>query len=871
MNSTFSKIALTGLFICTVFLFQTSAQEPWMQPFEGSANLNFYDIQNSFYSNYHKQYGKYLKSLKRTGKEEEVGEQYGIIQFKRWENFWQPRVNSDGSFPPGNALYNEWKKYQVQTTKISDRSSTPIANWTNLGPVTIPSYTGSGRINVVRFDPNNSAKIFVGTPDGGLWVSADSGNTWATTTDSLPSIGVTDVAIDPTNSNTIYIATGDGDASDSYSVGIMKSINNGITWDTTGLSFTTNNQETISRLLIDPINPNILLAATSKGIERTINGGLTWTKQFVVSNKDMAFMPFHPSTIYAAGTYFYKSVDNGVTWKIAGSGLPSTGVSRIALAVSKADSNFILALVAENTDYGLLGLYESTDAGDTFKLLYNSLNLLGWESNGSDVGGQGWYDLSVAVSQFTTDTIYTGGVDVWRSTNGGKKFSIYGFWAGPYGGPYVHADDHFLTLSPDEKSIYVGCDGGIYQRAFSASKWTDISSGMSIMEIYSLSSSATNSNLITTGAQDNGTCEMNGANNWGLILGGDGMKTIIDYTNPDIIYGEGSYGAINVSVDGGNNFTNIDPNNSASSNWVTPYVMDPNNHNIIYAGLDDIYETSDEGNDWTNITNGLTDGNTYVALAVAPSNSNVIYASTSNAIYRSDNTGTTWSNITNGLPGSLSITSIAVKGSDPYTLWITFSGFNSGMRVYKSIDSGKIWTDVSAGLPAIPVNCINYQNNSNDDLYVGTDLGVYYLNNSLPGWVSYNTGLPNVVIDQLSIQYATSVLRAATYGRGVWQTDLATPTGIPQLIANDNAPGITIYPNPASDYVNIEFLKEYSEPLVISLYNVLGQLEMQKTMESASSDELLQLDISQQARGIHFIKVVSGTEVIAVQKIVVIN
>jgi hypothetical protein len=138
-------------------------------------------------------------------------------------------------------------------------------------------------------------------------------------------------------------------------------------------------------------------------------------------------------------------------------------------------------------------------------------------------------------------------------------------------------------------------------------------------------------------------------------------------------------------------------------------------------------------------------------------------------------------------------------------------------------------------------------------------------------WVPYNNGLPNVIIDQLIIQYSSNELRAATYGRGVWETNLVTPTGIQQVSDNSAGPGITIYPNPAADYVNLEFAKNYSGPITISLCNVLGQLETQSNLTSATTGQSIQLDLTGLSKGIHFVKIISGSQVIAVQKLVVIN
>ncbi|HCV42028.1 MAG TPA: glycosyl hydrolase, partial [Bacteroidetes bacterium] len=375
--------------------------QPWIDGLPSNGGANFYDIQRSF-----NQYWE-GKDHKEKGK--------GWKPFKRWEWFWEPRVYPRGEFPNPMQLYNEYEKVATVRGKTSTVNG---GNWTELGPSSSSGgYHGVGRINCVRPDPTNPTILWAGSPAGGLWKSTNSGTTWSTLTDELPTLGVTDIAIDPTNTSIMYIGTGDGDAGDTYGVGVLKSTNGGITWNTTGLNWTTSQGRTISRLVMHPSNPSILLAAGS-GIYMTTNGGTTWTQTQSSTHKDLEFKPGNPSIVYASTSTggIRRSTDGGNTWTTLSSGLPTSGVGRVALGVSPANAEYVYALFANNSNSGFYGLYRSTDSGVSWSLMSSTPNLLGWNSDGSDAGGQGWYDLAIAVSQTDANTIYTGGVNNWKST-----------------------------------------------------------------------------------------------------------------------------------------------------------------------------------------------------------------------------------------------------------------------------------------------------------------------------------------------------------------------------------------------------------------------------------------------------------------------
>lgn len=757
------------------FPFFFSFSQPWVQQMQDPA-VNFYAVQQSFNQFWQ---GK------------TIGKGKGWKQFKRWEWFMEPRV-----YPTGDrtVLLNAAANYKAYHDSIKLQKAPLPGNWTFLGPGTVPtSGGGAGRVNCIRFDPANSNNIWIGTPAGGLWKSTNGGTSWTTNTDQLTVLGVTDIAIDPANTNIMYIATGDGDASDTYSIGVLKSTDGGLTWNATGLTWTVNQVRTISKLLINPNNTNIILAATSNGVYRSTDAGTTWTQTLTGNRKDMEFKPGDPNTVYACGTTFYKSTNGGVNFTQVTSGIP-TGVDRLAIAVTAADPAYVYVLAGRSSDSGFRGLYRSTDSGSNFTARSTTPNILGWDCGGTDSGGQSWYDLSLAASPTNRDVVIAGGVNIWRSTNGGTSWSMNAHWYGGCSVPYVHADQHDLVFLPGSGTTYfAGCDGGVFKTTNSGTGWTDLSSNLQIGQMYRLGLSATNVNLALSGWQDNGTNRFNPA--WTQVLGGDGMECIVDYSNANIMYGELYYGDIYKSTNGGGSFpTNIANTGgtgvNANGNWVTPYIMHPTNNQTLLVGKGGLYRTTNAGTSWTTLGTLSGGSGNVVAIAYAPSNPNYIYAAKSNAMFVSTNGGTSFTNISSGLPtSSASITYITVSASNPSKAWVTFSGFSSGNKVFQTSNAGSSWTNYSTGLPNLPVNCIVQQNGTSAGVYVGMDVGVYYRDSLAPSWQLFNSGLPNVVINELEIHYGSGKIRAATYGRGMWESSLFTSGNFPPVADFSGSPG----------------------------------------------------------------------------------
>lgn len=776
MKKTIGLIALS-LFICNAF----QAQE-YVRLME-EQNANFYDIQESFYKHW-------------DGKTYEKGK--GWKQFKRWEYFMEPRVYPTGKITNPGLVFEEHQKFQ-KLYSPKKKTNNKAANWTPLGPTNWNSIgwnPGIGRINAVTVDPNNSNVIYVGAPAGGCWKTTNGGNTWNPLTDDMATLGVSGIAVDYNNSNIIYIATGDGDGNDTYSIGVMKSTDGGATWNSTGLNWSTTQSRVMRKIIIDPNNSNILFVGTSNGLYKTIDAGLNWSSVLGGSIRDVEFNPANTNTVFACtSTSFYKSLNGGNSFSNITNGVPGSNVGRLSIAVTASDTNYVYLLASNAGDASFLGLYRSTDAGNSFSLRTNSPNVFGYNTNGGDSGGQSWYDMALAVSPTNKNEVYTGGINVWKSTNGGSSLTALSRWNWPTGSyEYVHADIH--TLDFYGNTLFCGSDGGIFKSTNAGNTFTDLTAGIQNSQFYRLSNSVTNSGTLMGGTQDNGSFMLKNGT-WTHVTGGDGMECIVDYSNANTMYSSSQFGNLYKSTNGGASFNGITGSIGDQGAWVTPYTLDPVNPNTIYLGYHDIYKSTNGGNTWNTISS-FSAGGDLKSLVVAPSNNNTIYCASDNIIYRTTNGGSNWTNITSGLPGN-AITYITVHNTNSNILWVSLSGFTNGNKVFKSTNGGNTWTNVSGNLPNLPINCVVYENGTNNGIYVGTDMGVYYKNDDMSLWQTYMDGLPNVMVYELEIHYGTGKLRAATYGRGIWESDLFV-TAPP--IAQFFTPDTVLCPNGCAKFTN---------------------------------------------------------------------
>ncbi len=785
-------------FIFFTVFFNLAFSQPWLK--DSGKALNFFEIQNQF--------KEHWKDKNNPG-----GAGYNV--FKRWEWYWESRVGKSGEFPPANHLNAEWNKFFKTNSKRSIN-----LDWVSKGPFTTPSgYYGLGRINCMAFHPTNGTTFWVGTPGGGIWKTTDFGTTWVTNSDQNPVLGVSSIVVHPTMPDTMYIATGDGDRGslsgltggprgDTKSVGILKSVDGGTTWNVTGLNWTISQALLIRTLIMHPKKPWILLCATSDGVYRTANAGVTWSKVASGFFMDIAFKPNNENVVYATtfdlngNVKMYRSLNNGLTFNES---INFTDGVRIKIGTTKANPNKIHLLVANKVGAGLKGIFESLDSGDNFTLKFDQLNLLSNKYDGSGDKGQGWYDLSYIISPSDENTVFLGGVNTWKSIDGGSSWELNNFWTSysgfnPNGVNVVHADKHYFATHPLDPSIIFECnDGGIYYSGDEGSSWTDLTSNMAITQFYRIAISESDTNLIIGGTQDNGARLYNNGN-WQEATGGDGMECAIDYDNPSTMYSSYAYGVLyrndNAFQSFGSETISDNIHEGGKGAWVTPFIIDPNNSGTLYAGYKQLYKSTDYGYNWEAILDSVTNPNLLRNIAVAKGNSNIIYCGDYYSIFKTNNGGASWNKIVNS---SVPITNIKVHPTDPNIIYYTNSSYTAGSKVF--VYQNNQIQNISYNLPNISINCIALDSSKNLKLYIGTDLGVFYMDSTMTEWLNVNNNLPNVVVTDVEINKTNQQLVVATYGRGVWQASLdLNLTQITSLKPTHNS-----IENPRNTALEIEF------------------------------------------------------------------
>ncbi len=711
-----------------------------------------------------------------------TGKGTGYKQFQRW--LYERKFHTDQN---GNYVNpsEEWNRYQFATANTAIQNSFITAgNWTEVGPFTpnprgASGNIGVGRVSAMAIHPAAENIIYVGAPDGGIWKSTNSGANWTWLNDLINAswMSVFALAIDPNNQNVVFAGLGNG-------AGIIKSIDGGASWTSVGTSF----GNRVRKILIHPSNSNIVFAATGNGIWRSVNAGVNWTRVHTGSKEDLEFKPNDLNTMYATGNDAWRSTDNGITWTqlTAAQGITNTG--RTLVAVSPANPNYVYFCQANGDIFGRI--YKSTDAGLSFTTTVvgnptTGTNYFGYFSNGMDTRGQATYDMALDVSPTNVAEVYIGGIDAWKSTNEAVSFFPQSANALPNNIGYIHGDNHGLHWV--NSTLYTITDGGIYKSTNAGDDWTDISAGLGIKQLYRFANSQTDANIMVIGAQDNGCVSRQAAGNWINWTPGDGMECLVSPTNDLKIWGLSQNGDLYRSIDGGNTVLSL--GRPSPGNWVTPVVIHPTDDNILYGGFTGVFKSTDGGSTWTNLALGIIT-NLVTDLAISPSNPNQIYVSVGGTLFVTTDGGANWSSHDTPL---ISVNDICVDPTNPNKIWIAGLGFTVAAV---SADAGVSFTNITGNLPIISARSIVVDNNTPRGIYIGMNLGIFHKLENVVNWTPFRDNLPLVPINELEILNATGKIRAATFGRGVWESPLASSQPTSGFTFNSPAAAVTNCPAP---------------------------------------------------------------------------
>ena len=812
-------------------------------------------------------------------KEHDVAKASEAMEAMRWYN--DQRAYPDGVIPLG---WREKALRHVNNHNLSKGTDLQSILWTPVGPTNI-----GGRVRSIAIDPNNPSIIYAGSVSGGIWKSTDGGASWIPKADFASNMVIGCLAIDPTNSNIIYAGTGEGyfNVDALRGIGVLKSTDAGETWTVlnTFISAGPNYYYYfINKIVINPTNPQVLFAAVSnnsEGIWKSTNGGTSWNEivspgyrsKFCV---DLIMDPTNANTLYGAFGLFsadgiYKTTNGGTTWDTLTNGFPlrSTKFTRISLAVAPSNTNVVYACLSDS-NYYTHSIQKSTNGGaNWFQVGTPYDNSI----PGTHLGGQGWYNNVIAVHPDDPDVVFTGGINLFKSTNGGQNwFRISDGYASKGTPLYVHVDQHAIVFHPDNSSvIYFGNDGGLFTSANTGTTFTEINSNFQTVQFYS---GAVHPTLQTYygGTQDNGTVKTTLPSSWSVSLGGDGGATWVDSQNPQTVYTEYVYMCLQKSTNAGfswsrimNGIPTVGSNQydgtSDRSSFIAPFVMDPGNPQTLVAGSYRVFRTSNGGTTWSAISVDLTGDGTGVsgsvisALGFGPSPT--IYVGTSGSgiqtsrVLVTTNGGSTWINQTRSPLPNRYVKAIAVHPSNRDMAYVCFSGYGGG-HIFMTTTHGNSWSNISGDLPDIPVNAILFDSLLTTHLVAGTDIGIFETTNGGTNWIQQNGGMANVSVADLDMNQA-GYMFVATHGRGMFKSDITlgvgkTGTDIPgDFVLDQN------YPNPFNPTTMIGFSIPRKSQVELAVYDVLGRrVALLEQSELSAGFHGRNFDASHLASGVYF-------------------
>jgi photosystem II stability/assembly factor-like uncharacterized protein len=697
----------------------------------------------------------------------------------------------------------------------------PGLKFRNIGPATM-----GGRIDDLAVLESNPAVFYVGTATGGLWKTVNNGTTWEVLFDDIEdTVSIGDIAINPNDANTVWVGSGENNnrQSGSWGNGVYKSTDGGKTWKNTGLA----SSKHIARIIVDPVDHDVVYVAAlgslwgrggERGIYKTTDGGLTWTRIHFVDDEtgatELVMDPSNNKVLYAAtyqrrratwgfngggpGSAMWKSSDAGRTWTKLTQGVPTGHLGRIGMDVYRANPNILYARIEHAKESGT---YRSDDAGRSWRKM-------------SDNNPRPMYFSQIRIDPTNDSRIYNLGVDLGISDDGGRTFYLQ---------ESLHDDHHAMWINPaNPNHVIAGTDGGIgisYDRA----KTFEAIYNMDLGQFYHITYDMESPYNVCGGLQDNYTwCGPSAVRSrtgiandqWYQIQGGDGFEAQIDPKDSRTIYAESQDGNI-VRIDKvSNERKSIRPLPARGEdpyrwNWNTPILISPHDSNTIYVGANRVFKSTDRGHSWTvsggDITentnretlslmnvkaeefeiaknDGVQSYGNVVQLVESPKTAGVLYAGTDDGKVHMTKDGKTWTDITTkfpGVPKNAYVSRLTASAHDVNVVYATFDNHRAddmGTYVYASVDGGNNFRSIGEGIPKGHAVMSMAEDPKNPSvLYSGSEFGLFVSPDRGGKWMRVSANLPTVPIHEIVIHPRDNDMIVATHGRSIWILDDITP------------------------------------------------------------------------------------------------
>lgn len=715
-------------------------------------------------------------------------------------------------------------KAQLKNEIIKDSSLTGL-KFRSIGPAFM-----SGRISDIVIDPNNQNIWYVAVGSGGVWKTENSGTTWTPLTDKESFYSTGCITLDPSNSSTIWLGTGENVGGRHVGIGhgVYVSYDGGKSWENKGLK----KSEHISKIIVNPKNSNEIWVASQgplwssggdRGLYKSNDGGKTW-KLILKSNEwtgvtDLVIDPRNEKVLYAAswqrhrtvaayvgggeGTALYKSIDGGESWDKLKTGLPTTEMGKIGLAISPINPDVLYAAIELDRKKG--AIYRSDNQGASWVKMSNTVS-----------GGTGpHYYQELVASPHKFDKIYLMDVRVQVSEDGGKTFITMNE-------NNKHSDNHSLTFKlNDPNYLLIGTDGGIYESFDNTKTWKFVNN-LPLTQFYKVAvDDAKPFYNVFGGTQDNNTqggpSRTNKADgiansDWFVLLGGDGHQPATEPGNPNIVYAQSQQGYLHRIDRKTGETVFIKPQEGIDepyerNNWDSPILVSNHDPKRIYFGTQRVWKSENRGDSWTPISKDLTKNeeritlpvmgkqkswdaawdvyamstyNTITSLSESPKDENILYVGTDDGIIQySKNGGATWIKVLNSslpnVPPTAFVNDIKADLHDIKTVYVALDNHKNGdFKPYllKSSNGGTSWKSITNGLPENTLVWRIVQDHVNQNLlFLATEYGIYVSFNQGEEWIKFSDGLPTISFRDLAIQKRENDLVVASFGRGFYILD----------------------------------------------------------------------------------------------------
>ena len=694
-------------------------------------------------------------------------------------------------------------------------------SWRSIGPAVM-----GGRTVDVEAVETKPWIIYAAVGPSGVWKSTNNGITWEPSFWKEATVSVGDLAVSQSNPDIVWVGTGEATCRNSVTIGdgVYKSVDGGKTWTNMGLKETRH----ISRVIINRGDPNIVYVAAmghlwgpneDRGIYKTIDGGLTWTKVLYVDAHtgfaDLALDPSDSLTVYAAayehrrspnsfisggpGSGLYKTSDGGRTWKKLTEDLPSGILGRIGIDISRSNPKVVYALI-EAAD---AGIWRSEDKGESWKRTGDNQTF-------KQVNGRPFYYSQIRVDPTNDKTVYVFSGGSYVSDNMGKNFRIISMG--------THPDHHALWIDPaNPLHLIDGNDGGIDITYDQGKNWHSVQN-IPGAEVYEIGVDMRTPYHVYCGLQDNGTwggpsASLDSAgivnSDWYVINSGDGFYVQPDPSDPMIVYSNYQMNGLTMSNLRVFRNKSIRPTAALNQppyrfNWNSPILISPHDPKTVYTAGNYLFQTRDEGQSWTIVSPDLTTNNpkkfvdsggpitrdntgaeiycTIVTVAESPLARGVIWCGTDDGnLQVTRDGGRTWKNVVKNipkLPAETWCSRLEASHFEAGTAYVVFDGHRTddyNTYVYKTTDYGQSWTSLRGNLPFGWAHVIREDPKNKNLLFIGLEFGIWA---SLDGgltWFSLRNDLPTVAVHDIIIHPRERDLIIGTHGLGIWILDDITP------------------------------------------------------------------------------------------------